>query len=134
MDEDFRILLKGHFNSHSSGWDEYLCLERNGDRWILTRRGYEVLAPLSDFEIRDEDGEFVEHRVPDEIDGQTVAGIEGGEYVIGGSLVPHDGDSELTLDPGDLELARSWLQQHEWHYQPGFEEAWGEIVRTAGRT
>jgi hypothetical protein len=117
----------------ASSWTEYLCLEREGDELRLSRRGYEVLAELSEYAVRDKDGEFLEYRVPEEIDGSHVEGIEGGEYVIGGSLVLHDDESELELDPDDLEGARRWLTQHEWDGQPGFEAAWQEICRALGK-
>jgi len=86
----------------------------------------------TDFEVLDADGDVVDHRVPDEIDGQTVEGIEDGEYVVGGALVPHDDDAEIVLEPGEIEEAREWLEGREWHLKPGFEEAWAEIHAALG--
>ena len=130
-DQEFRVLLKGEFSSVASSWTEHLCLQRSGDHVILSSCGYEVLAEVQPFGVENADGD-VEYELPDTVDGKTVVGIEDGEYVIGGDLVPHDDDAEITLEPGDIEAAREWLESREWHVKPGYEGAWREIVRALG--
>ncbi len=130
-DQDFRVLLKGEFSSVASSWTEHLCLQRSGDHVILSSCGYEVLAEVQPFGVENADGD-VEYELPDTVDGKTVVGIEDGEYVIGGDLVPHDDDAEITLEPGDIEAAREWLESRKWHLKPGYEGAWLEIVRALG--
>jgi hypothetical protein len=131
-DTAVRVLLEGEFSSMGSAWTEYLCLCRDGDRVVLSSCGYEVLADIYSFEVEDDDGN-VEHELPDTIDGKAVVGIEDGEYVIGGDLVPHDDDAEITLGSGEIEEARKWLEGREWHLKPGYEGAWKEIERALGK-
>jgi hypothetical protein len=95
---------------------------------LLSSCGYGVLAEAREFAVEDPDGE-IRFELPEEIDGQAVVGIEDGEYVIGGDLVPQDDDAEIVLEPGEIEEAREWLEGREWHLKPGFEEAWREIER-----
>ena len=115
----------------ASTWTEYLCLCKDGDRVVLSSRGYEVLGDIYSYEVEDEDGE-VQHTLPETIDGKSVVGIEDGEYVVGGELVLHDDDAEVTLQLGDIEEARDWLEGREWHLKPGFERAWREIRLALG--
>jgi hypothetical protein len=131
QEDEFRILLEAGFSGMASSWTEFLCLERRGGEVTLSRRGYEVLGELSKYAVRDEEGDFLEYRVPETIDGVAVTGDDG-EYVFGGSLMLHDDESEFTVDPENLEDARAWLKQHEWDTEPGFEGAWKEICTAVG--
>ena len=132
-DEDgFRVIMKGEFATLVSSWTEYLCLAKRGDGYVLMRCGYEILAPVSDYAVVDESGDVLDYELPEEIDGQAVVGVEDGEFVIGGELVPQDDDAKCDLDPEDLNGVRDWLALHEWDRRPGFEEAWREIRRIVG--
>lgn len=123
-EDRFEVLLKGERSSMVSTWHEYLCLEVRSNVVRLSICGYELLANLSDFEVRDDDGDFVEYRVPDEIGGSKVEGVEDGEYVVGGALIPND---EVSLSNADEDAALDWLRRLEWDLQPGFDEAWAKI-------
>ena len=127
-DDGFRVLLKGEFSSPASSWTEYLCLACEGHTVQLMSCGYEVLAEASEYAVENECGD-VEYQLPPSIDGKVVVGIEGGEYVIGGHLVPQDDDAEIELEPGQIEEAREWLEGREWHLKPGFDGVWPEICR-----
>ena len=130
-DDEFRVLLRAEFATPASSWTEHLCVQRVGDQIVLSSCGYGILAELSQLAVEDADGN-VGYTVPDFIDGQAVVGIEDGEYVIGGELVPQDDDAEIMLGPGDSEEAREWLEGREWHLKPAFETAWQEIARLLG--
>ena len=66
----------------ASTWTEYLCLHRTSEgKWYLDIRGFEVIGEASDYE--DEEG-----KLPEQIDGQEVVGIEDG-YVTVNNLVLH---------------------------------------------
>lgn len=106
QEDEFRILLEARFSGMASSWTECLCIERRGGEVRLSRRGYEVLGELADYAVKDEDGDFLEYRVPEKIDGVSVTGDDG-EYVFGGALVLHDDESEFSVDPDDLEGARA---------------------------
>lgn len=128
MSSDFEILLKGQFSGMASGWNESLCLDADDDGIWLSSRGFEVLTDASQFAVLDEDGDFVEYRVPEFINGIEVEGIEG-EWVVGGNFVPHDDDAEIHLSFGQTDEALEWLKRREWHLQPGFDEAWWKIQK-----
>jgi hypothetical protein len=125
-DDGFRVLLKGEFSTPASSWTEHLCVQRVGERVVLSSCGYEWLAEASEYAVENDSGD-IEYRLPASIDGKEVVGIEDGEYVIGGDLVPQDDDAEISLEPGEIEEAREWLEGREWHLKPGFEGAWREI-------
>jgi hypothetical protein len=124
--EEFRVLLTGEFSTIASSWTEHLCMQRRNPEIILSSRSYEVLSDLSELALEQGDG-AVDYDLPETIKGKTVVGVEDGEYVIGGELVPQDDDAELTLEPGDVKKAREWLELRDWHTKPGFSEAWEEI-------
>lgn len=127
-EDEFRVLLTAEFSTPASSWREHLCLTQRGDGVVLASCGYAVLAKVSEFAVEDAVGE-VTYALPAEIDGQAVVGIEDGEYVVGGELVPQDDDAEIELQLGEIDEAREWLEGREWHLKPGFEGAWREIVR-----
>ena len=129
--EDSSVLLKARFFGRASAWTEYLCLEQDGHEIKLQRMGYEPLAELADYEVVDEDGN-VEYRIPEEINGEPVEGIDG-EYVMGGVFMLCDDESEFVVEPDALEDAYDWLRQHEWTGEPGFAEAWKKICTAVGR-
>ena len=96
-DTAVRVLLEGEFSSMASSWTEHLCLQKSGDHVILSSCGYEVLAPL--FTLRSGTRGIVDTRYRTHR-RQSVVGIEDGDYVVGGDLVPHDDDAEFSSARG----------------------------------
>jgi hypothetical protein len=113
-----------------SSWTEYLCLGVESDAVHLSSRGYELLAEVKRFTVETEGG-LTEYRLPDEIDGSTVVGIED-EWVVGGALVPHDDNAELTVtheathDAACAEV-HDWLTTRGWKNVRGFDAVWPQI-------
>ena len=95
-------------SSMASSWREYLCVERLGDEeFELTVRGYGYLGEVADY--ADEDRDF---ELPEEIDGQYVAGVEDGEFIVGGDLViqSEDDGSVRFSNSSQIEVTE-WLEQ-----------------------
>jgi hypothetical protein len=115
----FDVLLDGEFYGFVDSWTEYLCMERNKDGSItLTSRAYQILA---------EAGRYKERGwLPETISGKQVCGYDG-DYVVGGRLVPRDGDAELTVLPSQFDVAARWLISRKWDTQSEFGEAWARI-------
>jgi len=120
------ILMSGEFSSMVSTWIEYLCLECTADQVVLSSRGHEVLAKLSEYAVGTKDGE-TQYEVPDLINGETVVGRED-EYIVGGMLVLHDDVAEITLKERDYEAAKIWLAERGWDHKRDFAEAWKRIA------
>ena len=125
------ILMSNEFSTMMSTWSEYLCLERTEDQVVLSSRGYEVLAELSQYAVETEDGD-TEYKIPDFIDGQPVVGQED-EYIVGGELVLHDDGAEITLEARDYEAAKYWLAERGWDHKKGFADAWRRITEALDR-
>ena len=99
-------------SSMASSWREYLCVERIGDEeFELTVRGYGIIGEVSEYS--DEDGNY---ELPEEIDGQYVAGVEDGEFIVGGDLViqSEDDGSARFSNPSQIEVTE-WLAQVTWN-------------------
>ena len=47
--------------------------------------------------------------------------------VVGGELVLQDDDAEVTVSRGDLNTAKSWLEDRGWHKKHGYAAAWARI-------
>ena len=129
---EVEILMSATFSSMARSWSEYLCLESGDQEVVLSSRGYEVLGEASKYEVETDAWDF-EYRLPESIDGKEVEGIEAGEFVVGGCLVPHDDDAELTLTERDMDAAKRWLSMREWDSQQGFEHAWTRIAEALER-
>jgi hypothetical protein len=66
----------------ASSWTEYLCLHRTSKgKWRIDIRGFEMVGPASDYE--NEEG-----KLPDQIGGQEVVGIQD-DWVMVNNLVLH---------------------------------------------
>ena len=118
----FEILTSATFWGFTDQWAEYLCIEREGNGGVtLTSRSRQVLAEVGQY--IDEEGEL---KLPSKIEGKKVWGIEG-DFVLGESLVLHDGTSTITVQPGDTQLAADWLAERKWDTEPDFEEVWTVI-------
>jgi hypothetical protein len=118
----FEILLVGEFCGVHDAWHEYLCLRLNDDGTVtLSSRSLEVLAEVHAYV--DEEGE---EQLPEMIEGKTVSGREG-DYVVGGDLLPHDGEAEITIPIGQEQEAEAWLRNRGWDEKRGYDEAWRRI-------
>jgi hypothetical protein len=117
--QQYDVLLEGEFYGFVDSWTEYLCMERNKDGSItLTSRAHQILA---------EAGRYKERGwLPETIRGKEVAGYDG-DYVVGGRLVPRDGNAELTVSPNQFDVAARWLIGRKWDTQSEFGEAWAQI-------
>ena len=78
----------------ASTFTEYLCLEKiNNNQFRLFVGGYEVIGEASDYYNEEDD----EENIPEQIDGQTVQGVEDG-CIIGGSILQNEDDGEDEID------------------------------------
>ena len=90
----------------ASTFTESLCLEKiNNNQFRLFLGGYEVIGEVSDY-FNEEDNE---ENIPEQIDGQTVQGVEDG-YIIGGSILQNEGDGEVIFSSTTDENFKNWLE------------------------
>ena len=90
----------------ASTFTESLCLEKiNNNQFRLFLGGYEVIGEVSDY-FNEEDNE---EKIPEQIDGQTVQGVEDG-YIIGGSILQNEDDGEVIFSSTTDENFRNWLE------------------------
>jgi hypothetical protein len=65
-------------------------------------------------------------------DGRVTLSSVGREVLASGRqgrrLIPQDDDAVITLAPGEIDDALSWLSGREWDKKSGFEDAKREIV------
>jgi len=117
--QQFDVLLEGEFYGFVDSWTEYLCMERNKDGSItLSSRAYEILAEAYRYKERG--------WLPETIQRKEVVGYDG-DYVVGGRLLPRDGDAELTVSRNQFDVAARWLINRKWDPQSEFGEAWAQI-------
>jgi hypothetical protein len=85
MTEELKIIASIEQSTMVDCWTEYLCLHRTFEgKWCIDIRSFEMVGEASDYE--DDDG-----KLPDQIDGYDVVGIEDG-YVTIDHLVLHSDD------------------------------------------
>ena len=90
----------------ASTFTESLCLEKiNNNQFRLFLGGNEVIGEVSDY-FNEEDNE---EKIPEQIDGQTVQGVEDG-YIIGGSILQNEDDGEVIFSSTTDENFRNWLE------------------------
>ncbi len=117
--QQYEVLLSGEFWGAHDFWTEYLCMDRNKDGSItLTSRSREILAESGRYRKRG--------WLPATIRRKEVWGYDG-DYVVGGRLLQHDGDAEMTVSLNQFDVAARWLIRRKWNLQPEFGEAWAQI-------
>jgi hypothetical protein len=122
----YKVLLSGEFSSMASSWKEYLCIEATPAGVHLSSRGYELLAEAQGYAVEDGDGQTT-YRLPAQIDGSDVHGIED-DWVIGGAMLPHDDEAEVTITSRKgVPDAKAWLTARGWNRVDGFDDAWRTI-------
>lgn len=106
----YLIIGQREGSSLASTWTEYLCLSKGELKpYKLFTGQYECLAELNDYY----DEELEDYVLPEQIDGQSVAGIED-DYVVGGELQQQDETTNVEFaSVFDTEL-RTWLEETGW--------------------
>lgn len=114
LDEKTVIELARRQNSSmASTWTEYLVLTKGqSKKYLLAPAGYDALAEATDYF----DEEADDYKLPNEIKGQQVIGIEDG-WVIGGELGINMDWSGLEFDSPDEPEVATWLEDFEWSNQ-----------------
>lgn len=106
---ELHILEQKTKSSMVSSWTEYLCLQMLADNMFeLSMRSYEVIGDLSSYY----DEEADDYVIPDQIDGQKVAGVEDG-YIVGGELMLLEDQMSpfLFVSADDKELI-DWISSY----------------------
>jgi hypothetical protein len=86
MMEGLIIIASIEQSTMASTWTEYLCLHRTSKgKWCIDIRCFEIVGPASDY-INEED------KLPDQIGGQEVVGIQD-DWVMVNNLVLHHSDA-----------------------------------------
>ena len=107
MADKFEVILTREQHSHTSTYDEFLCIEKFVDnKFELSLRVYDALAEYAEY--CDDDGEFMN---PSEIDGKEVIAVEDG-YIIGGDLSIIV-EKALFASPSEKEIVE-WLKSVSW--------------------
>jgi hypothetical protein len=114
LDEKTVIELAHRQNSSMAAtWTEYLVLTKGqSKKYLLAPAGYDALAEATDYF----DEETDDYKLPSEVHGQKVIGIEDG-WVIGGDLGINMDWSGLEFDNPDEPEVAAWLDDFEWSNQ-----------------
>ena len=95
----------------ASTFTEYLCLEKiNNNQFRLFVGGYEVIGEASDYYNEEDD----EENIPEQIDGQTVQGVEDG-CIIGGSILQNEDDGEVIFSSTTDKDLKEWLERVSYY-------------------
>ena len=83
------------------------------------------------------DAWFEQLRLKRHRDGSVTLSSVGREVLANGRegrrLLPVNDDAVITVSPGNIDEALSWLSDREWDGKPGFESAKREIVAALKR-
>jgi hypothetical protein len=110
MAQALNIIASREQSSMVSSWTEYLCLQRDvAGAFKLFTGQYEALAEREQF-FNEETGDY---DIPDEIDGQVVAGADD-DYVVGGELAYFDDEQAVSFTSPDDQAVAEWLKTSGW--------------------
>lgn len=104
------ILASREVSSMASAWREFLCLTQgNVKNYRLFTGQYEALVSAYDYFNE----ETEEYKLPDEIDGKAVVGIED-EYIVGGDLQWSDVSKTVEFEEIKDPAIAEWLSASGW--------------------
>ena len=118
------ILMGREGSSMASTWEEYLCLSRTGDRWLLGEYSYNWAVSVYDLPENqlERDDELY---VPKEWEGHKVLGIADGEYIETDELVSRGNDVEF--DSQSVDQAIEFAANYGWGQYEGFHKAMDKL-------
>ncbi len=119
------ILMSREGSSMASTWEEYLCLSRTEDRWLLGEYGYNWAVNAYDLPENKQKRDDDELYVPEEWEGHKVLGIADGEYIETDELVSRGNDIEFDLK--SVDKAIKFATDYEWGQYEGFREAMDKL-------
>ena len=126
------ILMTMEKSSMASTWEVMLKLtDLGGGNWNISECGQEIIGNF--YELIPEGLQFDDNgemRIPGEISGKKVIGIEDGEWLLGEDIVDGEG---VTFKRETLAKAKAFLEEYEWTLSEYYEELWSEVVRRVSK-
>jgi hypothetical protein len=120
------ILLSREQSSMASTWTEMIGFfeEKSGD-WVLGNCGHEIIGSIYDLlteeQLYTDDG----FKIPEEINGVKVHGIEDGEYLESEDIIFYD--DTVRFNRETFQKAVDYFKMYDWNTHPEYEIALNKL-------